>query len=148
MWKIIVLTVGVILTGILLFILFHKSPEEQAGDAVETFYTYEQNADFTDSWEMFHPYMKERFAKTHYLQDRAHVFMDHFDVETFGFTVGSAAEMEDWQPDDEEELIEVVYKVPVEMHYEGKYGNFTLVQNVFATEVDGEWTILWDYKQH
>lgn len=147
MRKTIVLMAGVILSGIILFLLFQQSPEEQATEAVEAFYTYEQNADFTDSWEMFHPYMKERFTKTHYLQERAHVFMDHFDVDTFAFTVGSATEMENWQPEEEEDPIEEVYNVPVEMHYKGKYGNFTLAQDVYATEVDDEWTILWDYKQ-
>ncbi|SFB33096.1 hypothetical protein SAMN04488072_11651 [Lentibacillus halodurans] len=138
----------VVLVGVAIFFLFYKSSEKQAIEAVETFYTHEQNADFSDSWEMFHPFMKEKFDKAHYLQDRAHVFMNHFGVTTFSFSVEEANEIKDWKPEVDAATIDVVYKVIVEQYYQGKYGNFTLVQNVFATEIDGEWKILWDYTDY
>lgn len=141
----IVLAVIMVFSLIIIFMLVHQSSEEQAVEAVEMFYTYEQNVDFSDSWEMFHPYMKEKFDKLHYLQDRSHVFMNHFGVTTFSFTVNEATEMTNWKPEEGAEMIDVVYKVTAEIHYNGKYGNFTLIQPVFSTEIDGEWKILWNY---
>ncbi|QKY70023.1 hypothetical protein [Lentibacillus sp. CBA3610] len=146
MRKIVLVTIAVILFSVIV-LCFRQSPEEQAVEAVETFYTYEQNADFSDSWEMFHPYMKEKFDKLHYLTDRPHVFMNHFDVTTFDFSLGETVEIKEWKPSKDAEAIDVVYKVMVEMHYKGKYGNFTLIQPVFATELEGEWKVLWDYKE-
>ncbi|MFD2761116.1 hypothetical protein [Lentibacillus juripiscarius] len=133
--------------GVTIYLFLYTSPEERAAEVVETFYTYEQDGAFSDSWAMFHPFMQEKFPKGHYLQDRAHVFMNHFGVTTFSFTVGEAVEMNNWKPAKEAEPMDEVYKVPVSQMYKGKYGNFTLVQNVFVTEVDGEWKVLWDYKK-
>ncbi|GAB4073028.1 hypothetical protein GCM10028778_06680 [Barrientosiimonas marina] len=150
MQKVIVLLAGVIITGILSFVLlsvFRPSPEDQAIEAVAAFYTYEQNGNFEKSWAMFHPYMKARYAKARYLQDRAGVFASHFEVDTFSFSTGEAVKQENWKPDDDAETIEVVYQVPVRMHYAGKYGNVTVVQNAFAAEMGDQWMILWNYKQ-
>ncbi|ALX50277.1 hypothetical protein [Lentibacillus amyloliquefaciens] len=133
--------------GAFIFMLIHQSADDEATEAVTEFYSYEQEADFSASWEMFHPIMKEKFDKIDYLQDRAHVFLNHFGVETFSFTVGEATEIEDWTIENDAEVIDTVYQVPVSLGFKGKYGNFSLVQNTFATKVKGEWKILWDYKK-
>ncbi|WP_047984199.1 hypothetical protein [Ornithinibacillus californiensis] len=130
-----------------IYSFFINSSSNQAEAAVEEFYLYEQAGAFSDSWEMFHPYMKERFEKGHYLQDRAHVFLNHFGVNTFTFSLEDAELLRNWQIEEDSEPIEEVYKVEVTQYYEGKYGNFALVQEVYATSLDGEWTVLWDYKK-
>jgi len=134
-----------ILIIVMIYFLIGKSPEDHAKAAIEVFYAFEQDGAYSDSWEMFHPLMQEKFEKGHYLQDRAHVFMNHFGVTTFEYTVEDATEVTEWQMDEEAEPIDTVYEATVSQVYKGKYGNFTLVQEVFAVELDGEWRILWDY---
>ncbi|MEK1831767.1 hypothetical protein AAAC51_31520 [Priestia megaterium] len=41
----------------------------------------------------------------------------------------------------------VVYEMTVIQTYKGKYGNFDLVQKVYAVREKGEWKVVWDYKQ-
>lgn len=127
--------------------LIKNSSSNQAEQAVEEFYSYEAKGAYADSWEMFHPFMKERFEKGEYLQDRPHVFLKHFGVNTFTFLIEEAEKIEGWQIEEDSETIDEVYKVTVSQRFEGKYGNFEIVQDVFTTNVDGEWTVLWDYKK-
>lgn len=133
--------------GVAIYFFTDKSPEEIAVETVDMFYAFEQTGDFSDSWAMFHPLMKKKFTKGHYLQDRAHVFMNHFGVTTFSYSVGEATKIKKWKMEKGAEPIDVVYKVTVSQVFKGKYGNFTLVQDVFATQVDGEWKVLWNYKK-
>ncbi|MFD1037576.1 hypothetical protein ACFQ3N_03940 [Virgibacillus byunsanensis] len=139
-----VVMVGIASTVYILYIL---SPERQAEKAVDSFYTFEQDGAFSSSWAMFHPFMQEKFDKAHYIQDRAHVFMNHLGVTTFSFTIDDTQEIRNWKIDKDREAIDIVYNVTVAQHYQGKYGNFTLVQNVYATKLEGEWRLLWDYKK-
>lgn len=134
-----------LLSGFVYFFIL-QTPSNQAEKAVEKFYEYEQEGAFSESWEMFHPYMKERFDKGDYLQDRPHVFFHHFGVNTFTFTLEKAELVRNWQIEEEVEPIDEVYKVTVVQYYQGLYGNFEIVQDVYATSLDGKWTILWDYK--
>ncbi|KAB7707641.1 hypothetical protein F9802_06300 [Bacillus aerolatus] len=127
--------------------LVSSSPGEEAQEAVDEFYQFEQEGDFTNSWKLFHPYMKEKFTKGAYIQDRAHVFMNHFGVETFSYTLGEPEELETWKPSKEAPVLRWVYKVPVVQVYKGKYGNFSLQQEVFVVQEKDEWLILWDYDQ-
>src|SRR5690606_17000067 len=131
----------------LFYTFFLNTPSNQAENAVEEFYSYEQEGAFSDSWEMFHPFMKERFEKGHYLQDRAHVFLNHFGVNTFTFSIEDAEVVHDWQIEEDAGTIDEVYHIPVTQYYQGKYGNFSIVQDVYVTNLDEEWTILWDYKK-
>lgn len=133
------------LLGLLLIGLF-RSSSDQAWKAVDKFYQYEQEGNFAGSWEMFHPYMKQKFPKGHYLQDRAHVFMNHFGVETFTYSLGKAEKVKKWRPSNEELEFDMVYKVPIIQVYKGKYGNFSLHQDVFVVKEE-EWVIIWDYQK-
>ncbi|WP_010094340.1 hypothetical protein [Ornithinibacillus scapharcae] len=145
----ILLFLSIILCLVIYFIysFILKSPSNQAEEAVEEFYSYEAKGAYAESWEMFHPFMKERFEKGDYLQDRPHVFLNHFGVNTFTFQIEDAEKIEGWQIEEDSETIEVVYKVTVSQRFEGRYGNFEIVQDVFTTDIDGEWTVLWDYKK-
>lgn len=148
-WKVnpvlvIVLLIVVSLT-LIGFVLF--SPGNQAERIVDQFYSYEQQGKFAESYNLFHSSMKERFEKGYYLQDRAHVFMNHFGVTTFSYSLSKANRLENWQMSEEAEPLEVVYQVTVTQSYKGKYGNFALVQDVFATKEDDNWTVLWNYQQ-
>lgn len=129
------------------FMNFTKSPEDQATEAIHKFYQFEQEGAFSHSWEMFHPQMQQKFDKAHYIQDRAHVFMNHFGVHTFAYSLSGPTEVTDWTMEDGAERIDRLYKFDVSITYKGKYGNFTIVQGVYATEVAGEWRILWDYNK-
>lgn len=125
----------------------NESPEEQAVATVATFYTFEQAGKFASSWAMFHPLMKKKFTKGHYIQDRAHVFMNHFGVITFTYTLSEATKVKNWKMEKGADSIDVVYKVTVNQLFKGEYGNFHIVQDVYATMLEGKWTVLWDYKK-
>jgi len=128
--------------------LFGGDEPAAARDAVDAFYSFEKDSNFAESWELFHPYMKAKFEKNHYIQDRNHVFMQHFGVTTFEYDIGSAKKVTDWtismQPD--APPIDVVYRVPVVQHFKSKFGTFNIDQDVFVANHDGEWLILWTYK--
>ncbi|MFK2827142.1 hypothetical protein QYG89_16085 [Bacillus sp. B190/17] len=146
--KVIFVLLIVFIAMVWLFIqAFFLSPGDQALKVVDEFYKYEQEGKFADSWEMFHPYMKERLEKGYYIQDRAHVFMNHFGVETFSYTFGEPEELKKWKPADDGPELSMVYKVPVVQVYKGKYGNFSLQQEVFVVQEKEEWFVLWDYQQ-
>ncbi|MDQ0216289.1 hypothetical protein J2S13_002730 [Oikeobacillus pervagus] len=113
---------------------------------MDKFYHYEQQGRFSESWELFHPFMKEKFPKGYYLQDRAHVFMNHFGVETFTYTLGKPKKLKKWRPTDEGRKLKNVYKVPVIQSYKGTYGNFSLHQEVFVVREKEKWFVLWDYQ--
>ncbi|WP_096274071.1 hypothetical protein [Paucisalibacillus globulus] len=147
MFILLILIIISLLSCYLFYTFFLNTPSNQAENAVEEFYSYEQEGAFSDSWEMFHPFMKERFEKGHYLQDRAHVFLNHFGVNTFTFSIEDAEVVHDWQIEEDAETIDEVYHIPVTQYYQGKYGNFSIVQDVYVTNLDEEWTILWDYKK-
>jgi hypothetical protein len=133
--------------AILIYIFIINSPSNQAEEAVTAFYEYEKEGAISASWEMFHPLMKERFEKGEYLQDRIHVFFNHFSVNTFTYTIEDSELIRNWQIEEDAEPIDEVYRVVVSQYFEGKYGNFELVQPVYVTNLDGEWKILWDYKK-
>ncbi len=122
------------------------SETRHAKHAVDSFYSHEQRGDFSDSWELFHPLMKKKFSKGDYIEDRAHVFMSHFGVETFDYSLTKPKKVEDWRMSEEEEFVDVVYKVTVTQKYQSKYGRMNLVQDVYVAEEDGEWLVIWDYQ--
>lgn len=135
----------IMITAATFYFFNSKSPKNLAMEAVSIFYSFEQDGAFSDSWAMFHPLMQEKFPKVDYLQDRPHVFLKHFDVTTFSYTVEEVSEIKSWQMEEGAAPIDLVYQVTVSQVFNGKYGNFTIVQQVFVTELDGEWRILWDY---
>jgi hypothetical protein len=123
------------------------SPDEEAAAVVEEFYLYEQEGEFASSWELFHSTMKERFGKGHYIQDRAHVFMNHFGVETFDLAMSEPEKIDQWKMSKTGPAMKNVYKILVTQTYKGTYGNFELAQEVFAVQEKDEWKIVWDYNQ-
>lgn len=127
------------------YFFFNKSPKDVAVATVDTFYTYEQDGAFSDSWVMFHPLMKAKFTKTDYLQGRPHVFMHDFGVTTFTYSLGEPEEVQDWIMEEGAESIDMAYKITVTQLFKGKFGDFSIVQDVYATMVEGKWTVLWDY---
>lgn len=141
---IIVLLVGL---GVLFIYFFKPFPSQQAKAVVETFYSYEQDADFSDSWELFHSQMKGKFDKGSYIQDRAHVFMNHFGVDTFSYTLDGKKKLKTWKMSEDSSPLHDVYRFTVIQTFKGKYGHFELHQPIFATEEDGEWRVLWDYNK-
>lgn len=127
------------------FIHYLFSPSYQTKKVVESFYTYEQDGHFADSWELLHPYMKGRWSKSQFMTDRYHVFVGHFGTDTFQFTVGKGSEIKDWKMAEDVEPFEVVYKFKVVQTYKGKYGKFSFLQEVYVNQDEEEWKILWDY---
>ncbi|WP_078409082.1 hypothetical protein [Priestia abyssalis] len=142
------LVLGILMIGGLVWVIAgFFSGERQAKDVVQQFYTYEQEGAFAESWELFHTEMKAKFPKGHYLQDRAHVFMNHFGVQTFSFTMDSAEKLDSWSIEKGAKPLKHVYKITVIQTYKGKYGNFDLQQDVFAVKEKGEWKVLWSYQK-
>lgn len=121
------------------------SPSYKPINVVEAFYMYEQEGAFADSWELIHPLMKERWSKTQFVDDRSHVFIGHFDAETFQFSINDDGKMKDWKMTEEAEPFDVTYKFTVVQSYRGTYGKFSFLQEVYVVNDEGAWRILWDY---
>ncbi|PZT53301.1 hypothetical protein [Paenibacillus silvae] len=125
--------------------LFRADAPAEAAAAAEQFYKYEQTGDFGSSWELFHPLMKERFPKSAYVQNRAHIFMQHFGVQTFEL------EMESPEREFDVEIIQGVkpfpeaYRIKVTQTYSGTFGQFDLVQTCYLVLDGKQWTLLWYY---
>ncbi|MBM7570339.1 hypothetical protein [Aquibacillus albus] len=137
----------VLVIGLTSCIFVQLSPKHQAKETIDLFYSFEQEGRFNDSWELFHSQMKDRFGKGHYIQDRAHVFMNHFGVSTFTYELSGADKVNNWKMEEESKVMDTAYKVIVTQTFKGKYGNFSIVQDVYATKEDGDWKILWNYKK-
>ncbi|WP_042462678.1 hypothetical protein [Neobacillus dielmonensis] len=120
-----------------------KAAEEVVGQ----FYQYEQEGDFANSWELFHSSMKKKFTKSNYIQDRAHVFMNHFGVETFSYTLEKPEKIKTWRMEKTAPVLKNVYKVLVRQTYKGKYGHFDLEQEIYLVKEKGDWKIMWDYNK-
>ena len=136
-----IVTVFMLITGAWL------SPDKEAVAVVKEFYQYEQEGEFASSWELFHSTMKEKFSKGSYIQDRAHVFMNHFGVETFDFTISEPEKIDQWKMSKTGPAMKNVYQITVTQTYKGKYGNFNLQQEVIVVKEKDEWKIVWDYNQ-
>ncbi|PYE48440.1 hypothetical protein HUB98_23245 [Paenibacillus barcinonensis] len=127
--------------------LFRADAPTDAAAVAEQFYKYEQMGDFGSSWELFHPLMKERFPKSAYVQNRAHIFMQHFGVKTFEL------EMEPPEREFDVEIIQGVkpfpeaYRIKVTQTYSGTFGQFDLVQTCYLVEDGKQWTLLWYYPE-
>jgi hypothetical protein len=139
-----------IISIVFLFIMLKLllwSPAKSAETIVHDFYFYEQNGNFSDSWELLHPYMKEKFPKSVFIQDRAHVFIGHFGADTFTFEIGDVKEVQDWKPAKGEKPFKTAYRFVVKQDYAGKYGRFSFSQEVYVVEDKNRLVILWDYNK-
>ncbi|WP_417898697.1 hypothetical protein ABN702_21910 [Bacillus haimaensis] len=141
--------VGVFLLIIIVLILnlIFSFGKDTAAGTVHQFYEYEQDGDFGRSWELLHPVMQEKFGRSAYFQDKAHVFIGHFGAETFSYEVSDSKKLKDWRMEKEGEVFETVYEFEVELTYHGKYGHFLYIQYVYVVKEEKEWMILWDYKK-
>ncbi len=148
----IILLIGLIFTIAFITLVVYAivqffSTEREVEKVVEQFYQYEQNGDFSNSWEMFHSSMKNRFDKSDYIQDRAHVFLEHFGVNTFDFTISEPVKIENYQMTTELANTQTVYRLIVTYIYQSKYGYLEIDQPVILAEEDQEWRILWEYEE-
>ncbi|MGP4077694.1 hypothetical protein [Halobacillus sp. K22] len=135
----------VIACGITGVVMYKTSPAQQAKAVVVNFYSFEQRGEYSDSWQLFHPLMKEKFAKGPYIQDRAHVFMNHFGVDTFSFSVEEIKKIKNWRMEKGAKPFPVAYSMTVAQTFRGKYGLFTLNQKVVVTREKDKWVLTWDY---
>lgn len=145
---IVLVAAGVVLITIIVLLFQLFSPKNQAERAVENFYEYEKAGVYSLSWELFHPFMQEKMDKKEYLQVRGELFMGYLGTEDFIFSLEKTKKLKDWAMDETSNSFAVVYRVQVNQQFKGDFGNFTIVQNVYATEVDGQWRILWNYNGH
>lgn len=125
--------------------LFQADTSDEAAAVAEEFYKYEQTGDFGSSWELFHPLMKERFPKSAYVQNRAHIFMQHFGVETFELEMEKPEREFDVTVIDGVKPFSEAYRIRVTQKYTGTFGQFDIVQTCYLVEDGDEWTLLWYY---
>lgn len=127
--------------------MFKSLNEEEAVEVIAQFYDFEQEGDFGSSWELFHSLMKEKYKKSDYVQTRAHVFMQHFGTNTFEYHLSEPERTFDVQLIEGKEPLSEVYLVTVTQIYHSSFGNFKIVQPVYAAEESGEWRILWSFQK-
>lgn len=130
------------------FIQWLSSGEaDEATAVVNQFYSLEQAGDFGSSWELFHSQMKARYEKENYIQQRAHIFMQHFGVESFEFELGTSERIYNWRMTADSEELPEVYQIMVTLFYKSQYGDFKLVQPCYAAKEDEEWKLLWIFSE-
>ncbi|UOQ48397.1 hypothetical protein MUN88_20575 [Gracilibacillus caseinilyticus] len=137
----------IVLALIVYGIMYLFSEERQVVQVAEQFYEYEQDGDFGNSWELFHSSMKKRFNKGTYMEDRAHVFLNHFGVDSFDFSLGDPTEIKNFEIAEDPTVEYTVYRIDVTCMYDSKYGYLEIKQPVILIEEESEWKVLWDYNQ-
>lgn len=114
---------------------------------VDDFYEFESEAEFGKSWKLLSAEMKLRFPdRADYVQNRAHVFMQHMEVDTFHYEVGHSKKVKNWRVEKDGKVHKKAYKVPVTQVFESRFGVFTIEQNCYVVKEKGEWRLLWDYR--
>jgi hypothetical protein len=134
---------GAALLGIV--ILIALIPSNSGVHVIKAFYKHEQKQEFWNSYELFHPYMKEKFTRDRYIDQRSHIFVNHFGVESYEVKFGKSTKISNWKMSADHESLEEVYKVPVTKTYESSFGRFSIVQDVYSVKEDGIWYVLWDF---
>ncbi|QLG42260.1 hypothetical protein HW560_31875 [Paenibacillus sp. E222] len=128
--------------------LFRADAPDEAVAIAQEFYEYEQTGDFGSSWELFHPLMKERFPKSVYLQSRAHIFMQHFGVETFELEMEKPEREFDVTVIDGVKPFAEAYRISVTQKFSGTFGQFQIVQDCYIVKDGDDWTLLWYYPKN
>lgn len=114
---------------------------------VEDFYEYESGAEFGKSWDLLSSEMKLRFPnRGDYVQNRAHVFMSHMEVETFQYDVGRSKKVKNWSLAKDGKVHKTAYMIPVTQVFDSRFGVFTIEQDCYVVKEKGEWRLLWDYR--
>jgi len=127
---------------------FGSSRESDIAGVVDAFYAAEQQGDFGSSWELFHSDMHKRFSKESYIETRAHVFFNHFGVQTFQYAVGQPELVGDWRMEPNASKLQYVYAVNVKSVFLSPiFGQFELEQMNYVAQENDEWRILWDYRR-
>ncbi|MFC4401832.1 hypothetical protein [Gracilibacillus xinjiangensis] len=140
----ILILVGVLVL-IYLFISSLFNPERKAEQALELFYSYEQTGDFSNSWELFHSFMKEKFEKNNYIQERDNMFRENFGVNSFDYSYTKIDKLPKWRMSEELPEIVDVYHYTVTQSFTSKYGRLEIRQPVYVTLEGDQWVILWYY---
>ncbi|MFS0723892.1 hypothetical protein [Paenibacillus sp. 1P07SE] len=123
------------------------SREAELARVVDAFYAFEQQGDFGSSWELFHSDMHARFTKESYIETRAHVFLNHFAVRTFSYTLDEPEFVGEWRMDARAGKLSHVYRVKARTVFDSPiFGLFELAQLCYIAQEDGEWRVLWDYR--
>ncbi|WP_421381911.1 hypothetical protein ACOJQI_21375 [Bacillus salacetis] len=140
---------GLILIFIVILVLRScaggSSPPDSPESVIKQFYEYEQDADFGNSWDLFHSEMKERFKKSAYIQTKNHVFIGHMGVETFEVKIGEIKKLEEWKMSKDSPVFKDVSAADVTMVYKSQFGVLEINQTCYTVLEKGEWKILWDY---
>lgn len=128
--------------------LFKADEDPEALQLVKKFYAFEQEGDFGSSWELFHPLMETYFNKSSYIQRRAHITMQHFEVKTFQYRVSEPKHIVNWRMNKEAKPFSEAYEIIVTQAFQTPFGNFELVQPCYAVLESGEWRMLWSYEKN
>jgi len=139
---VIIISLIVLIVSVRLFSSFANNDPD---DVVSRFYHYEQEGDFGSAWELFHPVMQERFSKNAYVTERSHIYMSHYGVTTFEYEIVEEEETQNWKMAEDQETFPTAYKMAVEQQFKSKFGTFTILQDVYAVQHEGEWRIVWEY---
>ncbi|MCV9884767.1 hypothetical protein [Metabacillus halosaccharovorans] len=139
---IVIILLIILIVSVRLFLSFANDDPE---DIVSTFYHYEQEGDFGSAWELFHLVLQERFSKNAYVTERSHIYMSHYGVTTFEYEIVEEEEIQNWKMAEDQETFPTAYKMTVEQKFKSKFGTFTILQDVYAVQHEGEWRIVWEY---
>jgi hypothetical protein len=144
--NIIFVVIGFTIVGLLiLFVTSVFSSQNQPESVVREFYEYEQQGDFGSAWELFHSSMKKRFTKNGYVTERSHIYMSHYGVTTFDFTVSDAEKIKNWKMTKDGPIFKEVYKVQIQQTFLSKFGTFTIQQDVYVVKEKDEWKVAWAF---
>lgn len=125
--------------------LFSSIGDQEPRDVVEDFYKAEQDGDFGSAWELLHPVMQKRFSKNAFVTERSHIYMSHYGVKTFSYTLGEEDEHKNWKMEKDSKAFPIAHSFEVEQTFKSKFGTFIVKQKVYVVLVNEEWKIVWEY---
>lgn len=134
---------------VLLFLYnaFWSTDRYRIRTAVESFYAYEKIGDYASAWELLHSGMKEQIGKEAYVQSRAALYMQLTGGGGFQIAMGEPERLSSWQMSESAQPLTGVYRIPVKQRFVSIFGALTIEQDVFAAEENGEWRLLWSYRE-
>ncbi|WP_270180212.1 hypothetical protein [Alkalihalobacillus sp. CinArs1] len=143
--KFLIIVIIILLLGGSVTIWILQQPRARAADAVREFYKYEQQGNYTQSWNLFHSEMKNRFSDEQYSKLRAQFLTQDTFSKSFTFKVSKMKAKKNWKTPGSGLVLKKVYVTTVTQTFNNDFGKFNIVQEVIIVKEDGKYRILWNY---
>jgi len=153
-----------------LFNTFHSADHRRVRETVETFYAREAEGDYGGAWELLHSDMRGRFEREAYVRARGAMYaalagsaggLTAFSGDPelmrrlpsaapqagFAFSLGKPERLSDWSAPGFPFPLADVYRMKVQQRFMSVFGALTVEQDIIAVRENGEWRLMFSYRQ-